>query len=859
MGILSFFLKPAWQSKDSVVRAGAIAADHTDALREALPGIALHDPVAAVRQAALQRLDDLSLYVARATQDDDAGCRAFARKHALAAIGGALEPAPERVLGMLKSATASEIETIAERAKSPDLRRAALALIDKQGYLGDRALADRAADIRLWLGTRLTQRATMERVAEQARKVDKQLYRALKARLETLDSAQSAAVRLRQAEAICIELEALVRAIPRDSAARLTALRAQFAAFTDLPQSLTDRFAGGAAMVEQVLTGAAAGPQSAEGFTAEALADHAETSPAERDTVLLALRERAATLDLRDRKAWATLQQELYARLADVPSDPAHRDDKAAIESRLAEHRAALKQDDDARLAAHAVWRNQLDALRVGVEAGNLGKARPLLTQVEQFAVAHPSSLSASESRQLADLRAQIDKLVAWERWSNNQVRATLCDEIEAIPGSGLHPDAVASKVKAAQAKFAELDALEQLSAEAAKKHGLSRRFRAVCFAAMKPTQAYFEKRKEIRGERAVAIDAWLSDTERGVADPATPIKSLHEWRREARECLHRLDEIDPAQRGDSSRRLKGLLDSIGPIIDQRSQDAEANKRKVLAKLRRDISGKAREVALGLAKTAQREFQSLGSAGRKLDQTLWEELRALVDPLFADAKAEVDAQRAQSDAQSSAARALLTAATALRDQASEHGADSTKARLVELEQQWQALAIEDSRLERDFDRLREAVRSAAAAQSARSRQQAQAAVLDVAALLHAAESDPTQADAVRVQVASWTDKSLQEIVRRRLDEHSTIDSAAAELSASRLAIAFEHLAGVSSPDSARAARMDYQVQLLAAKLGQGEIASADGLLREWLALRGVPASVWPGLHARVAKAYAALI
>ena len=90
-------------------------------------------------------------------------------------------------------------------------------------------------------------------------------------------------------------------------------------------------------------------------------------------------------------------------------------------------------------------------------------------------------------------------------------MRARLCDEIEALASSGLHPDAVAAKVKEAQTEWQRLDDCERAPGAESPVTGLSRRFRALCHRAIAPTRAYFEKRHEVRAAKREEFDALLA------------------------------------------------------------------------------------------------------------------------------------------------------------------------------------------------------------------------------------------------------------------------------------------------------------------------------------------------------------
>src|SRR5690606_33442201 len=117
----------------------------------------------------------------------------------------------------------------------------------------------------------------------------------------------------------------------------------------------------------------------------------------------------------------------------------------------------------------------------------------------------------------LRDIEAGVDELAQWQRWAGNRVRARRCDEVEALLGSGLHPDAVAHRVRQLQDEGRRVEASEALAPERGKPHserhggGIGRRFHALCQRALAPARPYFEQRRALRNERRAEIDALIA------------------------------------------------------------------------------------------------------------------------------------------------------------------------------------------------------------------------------------------------------------------------------------------------------------------------------------------------------------
>ena len=211
-------------------------------------------------------------------------------------------------------------------------------------------------------------------------------------------------------------------------------------------------------------------------------------------------------------------------------------------------------------------------------------------------------------------------------------MRRRLCEDAEALQGSGMHPDALATRVKELQAEWSRLDAIDGAAAPAADS-ALARRFRGLCHAALKPARGYFEKRREVRSERAGQIDALLAEVDAVLESAAAG--ALPPLRRQVTDALRELDSVAPEKRGEQGRALRASLGRIDAAIASGREQAALEKRRLISRLRRDLGGADAEAGLALAKEAQAQWKRLARAERKDEDALWDELRALVDPLVA--------------------------------------------------------------------------------------------------------------------------------------------------------------------------------------------------------------------------------
>jgi exonuclease SbcC len=912
MAMFSFRGKPGWESHDAAERASAVATSTDPALLARLTDLARSDEAAGVRRAAVRRLLDLPLLGDRARNDADPEVRAAAQeryRQLLAGIGEQPLPRADRERVLRSEDNPELLAWMAVNSREPALRRMALEQHAKPGLLLDRCQRDPDPAIRLWLLEQISDLAALERIAEATRKSDKRLSHAARERAEMLRFAAGDAEALkRRALAIAESLDQLRRERPHDLEPRAAALRAEWEALAArVDPAIVQRVQGYIDTLAAVLAPARAVPvtpaqaeepaglPTIEASAETAVEPAAPATPRDPDPELLAQAleseghsgdiEPAALDALRQRhaSAWHRERDHLAAEL------DAHQRFEVAVEGARSRH--AREAEARSRRAAEATAAFEL--LEAAVQAQQAQEARDRHAVVQ--ALRAERMLPAALNRRLAAIDETYDKLIRWQHWSNNKVRARLCEDIEALSTAGAHPDAVATKVREVQAEWQRLDASERLDASASAKIGLSRRFRAVCHRALAPARGYFEKRSELRDQRRALIDGVLARAEGELSfDPA----ALVPLRRELIDAMRRLDELDPRARAGLGKRLRAALDRLDAARDSRNSAFEAEKRKIIANLRRQLAQADGPEAVALARDAQARIGVLPRAGREAEEAIRSELAALVDPLFATERAQREGEQSalrQREADQAAVLAEL-AALASGDAEALRQAD---ARLAMLSQRWRDLAPpapapaaptahrdgSDGRMQRDarggrdqrddrqrgrpprddrgrdderrFDAAVERVRAAQKQAQERARHADSARWLQIAAACAVIESaslsgpiDASAADALRASIETGTpnhpalrarvEQALRWVENPPGAESLRTAHAAAQQAAALLALRAEALLGVESPAEFREQRRAWQIQRLAERMSGGAapdpVRERKQLLDGWLAV-----------------------
>lgn len=836
MKLSSLFSKPRWQSKDAATRRLAVAHDHERELLDSLGRLAREDADAGVRIAAARRLADPGIAQGLAHDDADPAVRAQARALWLDLLGGTHPSAPAAAerLRLLKAQDDIELaERVATGAKEAELRRAALDKVRRPALLFERALNDPDPAIRLALVERFDDEATLERLAERARKTDKQVTRRARERIDELRLARGDAATLEQrGRQLCERVEQLLRE-PQSQTAEAGLVTQWNAIEASLPATLHTRFAAARALLA------------------------ASREPAPRTvTAAVVAAEIAAVPD-------ATSDQTPDPTPAEVPpTEPPVADVAAPLiaQARFAvsldEAQAARRQQAERQRQLEHELADTLAACERALEAGASAEAHAAKRRIDELRRTLDGAPPKALAARLAEVDARHAELARWQHWADRQRREQLCAEIEALPEQRLHPDAVATKVRDAQTEWSRLDALE---GGPARIGDLNRRFHAACRAALAPAQGYFRKRHELRQSQSAGIQSVLERT--GALDgDETNGAALVAARREIVEALRNLDRVEPRERKMLAEGLKARLAALDARIAERDGDVERAKAALIAKAE-TLANDMPKGAVAAARELQQRWREAGNGRRKRDQAQWETFRAAIDRVFGN----LDSERRQRDEQDAETRrqavalcdefdALLAAA-----EAPERGAVS------KLRAAWDALDPRDEALRKRYADAQQRLRARAEA-AERSRRLARFhAWQQRHRLCRAAEAGAADGDGLRAQwSALGGDDTIAAPLQARFDAAlaGTPQAAAgdADDTLRDVLVDLELLGGVKSPDDDRERRRLRQIGRLSARMSGGaSIAPADELgtlLQRWGEL-GPPLDA--SLDVRLERALAATL
>jgi exonuclease SbcC len=825
MKIARILFKPKWQDKEATVRLTAVAADQDPELLAALPELTRSDPDARVRLAALKRLGDYERWRERSTGDADAEVRRNARATYMALLCSdfAGNPPLRRRISELETLSPTEVETVATSAKDRELRAAALAMATRPALLAERAITDPDQALRLAALERVSDAATLERIAERARKTDKAVSRLARERLENLriGSGDAGAITAK-ARTLCEQIEAMLRN-PRAGLSHDAIERQWTALGANVPIELQTRFVGAIALLTQLL---ADKTQTAEIVAVLAMAPTVEANP------------QPAASDASENEA------------VHVPADVVSMSVSEALASRARFDAALVAASEEAtreREQRQVTLRRAEELIpryAESLDKGDTASAHVVRSEIAGIF----SQLSATPpalERNLAPLHARYAELKRWQHWSNQRRRRELCDAIEALTETGAHPDAIATRVREARKEWQRLDAAESGDG-AAETSGLARRFFAACQRALKPAQKYFEKRDAMRDTHRTQLDALLTRVD-AMAPDAVDWKAMGSLRHDLANELRSLDRFSPRDRTALAKRIKHAIATLAARIEAHAAEVKTAKERLIAQAGA-LSEKADRNSIRTVRELQQQWTALGEGVRGVDQKQWREFRAACDRVFAGLDAERKEREAQTAALAGQAQAIVDEIEALLgDQGIE--TEALKTRRRELEQRWRELGSNDRSLDQRWRKALDALAARSAGREREKRLARYSLALQKYALLRELERGTGASDTL---TSRWdSHPALITQFARLLDirweraRAGTMDPADADtIEAARDALVrMEFATGIASPADDRQRRMDYQVARLSARMrGTAQASDADSelveMLTSWFALSG---------------------
>lgn len=890
--------KPKWQHKDADIRLETVSTSDDPLFFQQMLAIAANDADPRVRKAVIKRLHQLENILKLAGTETESSVQVLlqSRIRQLSTSSDKSRPALDIRMQVVElTGDRTLIEQLACHAPEPELRRAALEKVTRQGLLGDRSIEDSDADIRRYAASRITQITTLKRVIKGLRTRDKALHAELQSRLQTtlLGQADPGAVH-DEALRICIELEHLVIEVDnRDDSAVEEQHRAWKKVAAVAKAGMKDRYKR---ICERL-----AAPPPVEAVVPiipvtepEIIETPAEPAKPVVSGPNMSLAQVATDIcvyeiDYADRPKAAVIGK-LQHKMEKIwqQCKPPHPEDvicwNAANEA-LQHLQTTLEKQQQQSTKELAQANEQLEQLVLELENGELHKALATRLALQKLNKAKsPASYDAWKSinAKINGMQGRMRELREWQHWSNDKIRNRLIAEMEVLPAADLHPDALLDRVKSLQSEWKRLEKSEQIPGE---KHFpaspvMWRKFSSAGNTAFDAAKPFLEKRTEIQSRHAESLAAFCAELEQLITAIPQDLQALGKAMTSGRKKLHDLNSVPAKQRQAFARQLKTALDKANNVMQEHYQAVEREKMKLIRSASQLMHLPERDDAIAQAKSLQSNWKAAGRMWRSKEQELWNQFREHVDPLFEGLKVEQDSIRAADKERLSAQKTLCDELKRILKDDNDLPA---QAGIVKgLEDGWKDIEHPDGRLQASFqellDKYRVRVEQHQQKQTgiARERWWLKSSLLhEILVTGRTAKGAISKKSLIKVQKA-WPDNAAESELEKHLDEDYAailsngdagidVDDAVKLTDEARLlCIRLEFLAGLQSPQEDRELRMQYQVDRLADSMS-GEVArrsaadDAHDAESRWLHMYTLPEPVFTDFGKRINLALSAIL
>jgi len=380
------------------------------------------------------------------------------------------------------------------------------------------------------------------------------------------------------------------------------------------------------------------------------------------------------------------------------------------FERSLQRSRQHLKQEIKRRTQALEEAEQLLPELQAALNQGELARAQSVHDRIShrlRLAKRIEKKRQDTLQKQLSQLRVKFDELKQWRHWGSDNAREHLFTEIEALIGSTFNEDEVAARVRSARKAWQGIDHAEGPADEA-----LWQRFDQACTRAYEPYQQQRKQHKErlnqhLAQKRKLIADLreYESSTDWGKVDWREIEQHIHK----ARERWRRIGSI-PRKAGKSLEKdYRDVIDLLeSRLAPERNRELK-RRRALIARIEElsrasDLRSASREV-----KAAQDQWKPTVPLPRKEEQALWQQFRSACDAVFDQLREERNSADAEREANLERREAICAELESLLEQP-ERTFDEIHRQFATTGDEWSRLRNVPRKQERASDTRYETIR-----------------------------------------------------------------------------------------------------------------------------------------------------
>jgi exonuclease SbcC len=357
-----------------------------------------------------------------------------------------------------------------------------------------------------------------------------------------------------------------------------------------------------------------------------------------------ALRDEHAKLDeSRIKKLesrWASLDQPTSRTVAEVLQKDFDNVLRALRDRLDRERRQRMQALDSAKVL--------LAELESALQAGELERA---LSQRDRLRHLLKTGRGVDERKRLAmqeqlqGMQPRLEELRQWRHWGGGKARLRLCAEIEALADTVLGAEEVAARVRNARDAWKRIDHAEGPAGEA-----LWHRFDQACTRAYEP----YQRKRRVLAEQRVAhfeqkqvlcreLDAFERDTDWKQVDWHAADQRV----RKTQEHWRRIGPVPGKAHKSMEKNYREVLERLESHLGKERERELQRRRALIAAVEKLATAPDSRAAVRAAKEAQAKWKPTVQAARKVEQSLWKQFRSACDVVFKHSRE----QRAAADAE----------------------------------------------------------------------------------------------------------------------------------------------------------------------------------------------------------------
>jgi DNA repair protein SbcC/Rad50 len=497
---------------------------------------------------------------------------------------------------------------------------------------------------------------------------------------------------------------------------------------------------------------------------------------------------------------------------ANLPSTLVH-----AWQEQVRQWQQASKGLDDKISQDVLRCRNKLRAIDNLVSQGRFRLAIDLYGRVSLWYQALPEKQQMQLEKAYAKAKEQVEDLQDWQEYIAAPRKPALLAQAEQLVAEPLAIEQQAQAVKHLRQQWNSLGVIDNEADQA-----LNLAFDATLELAFAPCRAHYELQEQQRAANLEQKNAILQRLQH-LAEQSEHGKELAKQLNQIQQEWRKVGEVGHQQRQALNQQFHALLSPLKSKVQAMFDNNADLKQQLIKKAEKLLSQDSIQDAVEEVKKLQQQWKAIEHAGHKAEESLWTSFRSACDSVFAERQAQQNSAMQVANQHVQQLKTELTASKALLTGA------STKAELDVFVEQ---VGVVNERLQN----LPESV-------SDKERQALKRQLADMEDL-HKKRLSQIQQAQIQQQyhtlfhaLEQWQDKDSLPEAANELANHwqQAFTSAASEYSRHTLTIMLELSLDKTSPSSDQAKRQAIQMQMMAAKLQDGQVSTADELLKQWIA------------------------